>query len=118
MTPAANVTGTRRGHARCMGESLGSPMKIALVAVAWAMTLPVSTAAAQTAEDRQACMGDVMRLCASAIPHRARVIACILKSQGELGTECRAVVTRYSAKNGRGAPQADKPRIEQAVSLQ
>ena len=93
-------------------------MKIAAVAVVVAMLSPGSVAVAQSAQDRQACIGDVMRLCASAIPSRNRVIACMLQKRSELGSECRAVVTRYSAKGGRGNPPVDKPRVEQAVNLQ
>jgi hypothetical protein len=93
-------------------------MKIAPMAVVLAMAFPSSAAVAQTAQDRQACMGDVMRLCASAMPHRAQVIACILKNRSGLGSECQAVVARYSGKSGRGTQQADKPRIEQTVSLE
>jgi hypothetical protein len=95
-------------------------MKIATVAVAVALAtaLPGSATVAQTAQESQACMGDVMRLCASAIPSRDRIIACMLRNRSELGSECRAVMTRYPAKAGPGHPQADKPRIEQAVSLE
>jgi hypothetical protein len=61
-------------------------------------------------------MGDVMRLCASAIPDRGRVIACMLQNRSQLGAECRAVVARHTTKPGRGQQQSDKP-IEQ-TSLQ
>lgn len=89
-------------------------MKIAAIIATLAMAIPAN-AVAQSAPERQACIGDVLRLCASAIPSRERVIACMLGKRGELGIECRAVVTRYSAKNGRGNPHAGPPRVEQAV---
>jgi hypothetical protein len=92
-------------------------MKIALVAVALATVLPVADAVGQTAQDRQACTADVMRLCASAIPNRAHVIACVLRNQSRLGSECRAVVVRYTAKSRTGSEPTSKPDIEHTVSL-
>ena len=62
-------------------------------------------------------MGDVLRLCASAIPNRERVIACVLRKQQQLGSECRAVVARHTAKTRRDAQPAAKPAID-TVSLQ
>jgi hypothetical protein len=92
-------------------------MRIASVAAALAMALPASVALGQTAQDRQACMADVLRLCASAIPNREQVIACMLKNRNLLGSQCRAVVARYNAKPGRDSQQADTPAVEHTVSL-
>jgi hypothetical protein len=91
-------------------------MKIALVAAAMATVFCTPAALGQSVQDRQACMGDVMRLCASAIPDRGRIIACMLQNRSQLGAECRAVVARHTNKPGRGPQPSDKP-IEQ-TSLQ
>jgi hypothetical protein len=87
-------------------------MRSALVAVVVTMMLPAA-AVGQTAQEQRACVADVMRLCATAIPQRARVISCVLRKQAQLGSECRAVVARYTGKSGPG----DKPASEHAVSL-
>ena len=92
-------------------------MKIAVAAVAVTAVFGAPAALGQSAQDRQACIGDVMRLCASAIPDRGRVIACMLQNRSQLGAECRAVVARHTNKPGRGPQQSDKPAIEQ-TSLQ
>jgi hypothetical protein len=92
-------------------------MKIAFVATALAMAFPASGALGQTTQDRQACTADVLRLCASAIPNRERVIACVLRNQNRLGSECRAVVARYIAKSRHDSQPTDKPTIEHTVSL-
>jgi hypothetical protein len=92
-------------------------MKIALVVVALSMAFSTSAALGQTAQDRQACIGDVLRLCSSAIPDRGRIIACMLQNRSQLGAECRAVVARHTAKPGRVPQLSDKPAIEQ-TSLQ
>jgi hypothetical protein len=93
-------------------------MRIAPTAVALAMAFPGSAALGQTAADREACTGDVLRLCSSALPHRGRVIACIVRNKGQLGSECRAVVARYSAKYGRGSQRAEKTADGATASLQ
>jgi hypothetical protein len=69
-------------------------------AAALALGLVSEAALAQTTEDRRACTGDVLRLCASALPHRDRVITCVLANRGRLGGACRAVVARYSEGTG------------------
>ncbi len=52
-------------------------------------------AAAQTAEEQQACMDDAFRLCSAFIPDRARVTACMVQNKSRLGAACREVMARY-----------------------
>jgi hypothetical protein len=92
-------------------------MKLAPVVVAAAMAFSSGAAAEETAQDQQACIGDVLRLCAWEIPHRERVIACVLRNENRLGIECRAVIARHNAERlGRRA--TGEPAIEQTVSLE
>ncbi len=62
-------------------------------------------AAAQTAEEQQACMDDAFRLCSAFIPDRARVTACMVQNKSRLGAACREVMARYdnTAKPAYGA---------------
>jgi len=53
----------------------------------------VSTAsfAAGTPEQRQACTGDVFRLCSSDIPNVDRIVACLKRQRTSLSPACQAV---------------------------
>ena len=54
--------------------------------------LSPTTAAADykpTAEQRSACMGDTMRLCASAIPNTMRIIYCLARQKSQVSPRCR-----------------------------
>jgi hypothetical protein len=82
-------------------------MKIAPYVIALAMACPATAAIGQTAADRQACMGDVLRLCSDALPNRGKVISCIVRNTSRLGSDCRAVVARYSAKSGRASHKSE-----------
>jgi hypothetical protein len=82
-------------------------MKIAPLVIALAMACPATAAVAQTAADRQACMGDVLRLCSGALPDRGKVISCIVRNTSQLGSGCRAVVARYSGRYGRGSQKSE-----------
>src|ERR1044072_3519233 len=65
--------------------------------IAAALTLVASgwTASAETAEDRQACIGDAFRVCWSAIPDRNNVLQCLIENRSQLNPSCREVITRY-----------------------
>jgi hypothetical protein len=87
-------------------------MKIASLVVALAMACPATAAVAQSAADRQACMGDVLRLCSDALPHRGKVISCIIRNTSKLGSDCRAVVARYSARYGRASHKVESASLQ------
>jgi hypothetical protein len=67
--------------------------------------LSVATArpiAEGTAEARQACTPDAMRLCSEFIPDAERVKACMLRKRAQLSQACRVAM--------RGAPRRGVPR--------
>lgn len=68
-------------------------MKISLLFLVLSAT--VAPALAQSgpseAEQRQACMGDAMRLCAAYIPNRAQIRNCMAAQHDQLSPKCRAV---------------------------
>lgn len=66
------------------------------IAIAVVSALLTASAAAETPEERQACIGDAFRICWSAIPDRDRVTACMVENKSQLGPACRAVMARYS----------------------
>ena len=78
----------------CMGDATlkttGS-VAIAVAIVVWC--LPAS---AETAEERQACIGDAFRVCWAAIPDRENVLACLVENRSRLSPDCREVITRYT----------------------
>jgi hypothetical protein len=53
-----------------------------------------------SAEARQACTPDAMRLCSEFIPDAARVKACMLRRRGQLSQACR-VAMRGGPRHGR-----------------
>ena len=64
------------------------PAGLLLVAIA---ALGVGSAAAQqgTAEAREACTPDAMRLCSDYIPDVAKVTRCMMAKRGQLSAACR-----------------------------
>jgi hypothetical protein len=66
------------------------------VPIAVVLVMLTAGAVAETAEERQACIGDAFRICGSAIPDRDRVTACMVENKKQLGPACRAVMARYS----------------------
>ena len=69
-----------------------------LCPIAAALTLVASgwTVSAETAEERQACIGDAFRVCWSAIPDRNNVLQCLVENRNRLTPDCREVITRYT----------------------
>jgi hypothetical protein len=59
------------------------------------LSAAISPAFAQSgpseAEQRQACMGDAMRLCSAYIPDRARIRDCMAGQRDQLSPQCRAI---------------------------
>ncbi|WGR73214.1 MULTISPECIES: hypothetical protein [unclassified Bradyrhizobium] len=46
-----------------------------------------------TAEEKEACMEDVFRLCSSHIPDRTAITACLRSKQASLSQQCRYVIS-------------------------
>jgi hypothetical protein len=75
-------------------SSFGSRFFVSPRAAIFAIALAsVSTAgfAAGTPEQRQACTGDVFRLCSSDIPNVDRIVACLKRQRTSLSPGCQAV---------------------------
>ncbi|MHC2331040.1 hypothetical protein [Bradyrhizobium sp. USDA 4454] len=69
--------------------------RLALVLLAATIAPAMTPALAQSGPDesmqRQACMGDAMRLCGAYIPDRERIRACMAAQVEQLSPSCRAV---------------------------
>lgn len=69
------------------------PMQFRLVLALLSATM--SPALAQTgpseADQRQACMGDALRLCAAYVPDRAQIRNCMAAQRDQLSPQCRVV---------------------------
>jgi hypothetical protein len=66
-----------------------------LSAITFALAIWPASSQAVTQEDAQRlCTGDVMRLCSSEIPDRARIIACMHRQKASLSAGCRSVFGR------------------------
>ena len=59
------------------------------------------------AEQRAACLGDALRLCATYIPDRARIRSCLGAQHASLSDACRIV---YDASVKAEAPAASRQR--------
>ena len=59
-----------------------------------AVTVGAVPALAQTSAERSACTPDVLRLCASHIPHAAAITACLRAKRTSLSSTCRVVMDR------------------------
>jgi len=59
-----------------------------------------------SAEARQACTPDAMRLCSEFIPDAARVKACMLRKRGQLSQACRVAMRGGPRHGNRGRRRA------------
>lgn len=68
-------------------------MKIRLALMLLAATAMSASAQSGSSEiqQRQACMGDAMRLCAAYVPDRAKITDCMASQHDQLSPQCRAV---------------------------
>ena len=57
----------------------------------WLAASAMAQASPSEAEQRMACMGDAVRLCAVDIPDRQRVRACMAAEHDQLSASCRVV---------------------------
>jgi len=64
--------------------------RAAVLALAFAAASTAALAAG-TPEQRQACTGDVFRLCSSDIPNVDRIVACLKRQRASLSPGCQAV---------------------------
>ncbi|XIA66468.1 hypothetical protein ACFIOY_11040 [Bradyrhizobium sp. TZ2] len=69
-------------------------------------TLPVPSHAFTQDDQRRLCTGDVFRLCASEIPDRARITACMRRQRASLSPGCRSVFGKPSDQSA-SAKQSD-----------
>lgn len=57
-----------------------------------------SSAMAQTAAERAACMADFQKYCSGVMPGGGRVIECLAKQLDKLTPECKKVVQSHAPK--------------------
>ena len=57
-----------------------------------------STAIAQTAAERAACMADFQKYCPGVVPGGGRIIECLAKQLDKLTPECKKVVQTHAPK--------------------
>ena len=50
-----------------------------------------------TAEQREACMGDALRLCGSEIPDVDRVLVCMRAKKSQVSARCKATIPKTLA---------------------
>nr|WP_210301999.1 hypothetical protein [Methylobacterium brachythecii] len=77
------------------------------MAAALAVQLCPAGVRAGEAEQAELCRDDVIRLCASAIPNRGRIIGCMKVQRASLSAGCRAIFDeQMSAPDGDRSPNA------------
>jgi hypothetical protein len=74
-----------------VGTKPAAPTAIAMAATFLALGLLSGSAYAYTAEQRQMCSGDAMRLCGEYIPDVDRITACMTRKYSRLSEGCQAV---------------------------
>lgn len=72
---------------------------MALTGVALLAVLPTASHAFTEDDQRRLCTGDVFRLCASEIPDRDRIVACMQRQRASLSDGCRSVFGKPSEKS-------------------
>ena len=66
-------------------------MKLALVLLAAIATPAFAQSGPSESQQRQACMGDAMRLCAAYVPDRGKIKDCLASQHDQLSPQCRVV---------------------------
>ena len=66
--------------------------RLSYFAAAIIATLPISSAFAQTADQRGACKADYDKYCAGTLPGGGRVVACLNKQLPQLSDACKKVL--------------------------
>jgi hypothetical protein len=86
-----------------MSASFTSKLRQATLVLTVAMisTLYASQSFAYTAEQKQKCMGDAMRLCSAEMPNISAITVCMYKHKDELSAGCRAVIDNDSANRAK-----------------
>lgn len=75
-----------------------------MAAVAFAVAaLPAASHAFTEEDQRRLCTGDVFRLCASEIPDRGRIIACMHRQKASLSDGCRSVFGKATEQSASAA---------------
>ena len=78
--------------------------RVAIVGiVVYAVSLPTTSFALGTDEERGACTPDVFRLCGSEIPNVDRIIACMKSKRASLSSACRLVFERPEPRSARAS---------------
>ncbi|KIU48968.1 hypothetical protein QU42_19895 [Bradyrhizobium sp. UASWS1016] len=66
-------------------------LRLAIVLVGATMMPAMAQSGPNESMQRQACMGDAMRLCSAYIPNRGRIRDCMAARVEQLSPSCRAV---------------------------
>ena len=73
-------------------------LTVSVAAAAASLTLPAQ-AFEITAEQREACMGDAVRLCGSELPDLDRVLVCMRAKKSQVSAHCKATIPRSVAQS-------------------
>lgn len=65
--------------------------RVAILLLSATITPALAQAGPSESEQREACMGDAMRLCSAYVPDRARIRDCMATQRDRLSPQCRAV---------------------------
>lgn len=65
--------------------------RVAFLLLSATITPAFAQAGPSESEQRQACMGDAMRLCSAYVPDRAQIRDCMAAQLDRLSPQCRAV---------------------------
>ncbi|RZN06336.1 hypothetical protein CWO91_29585 [Bradyrhizobium genosp. SA-3] len=76
--------------------------RLVLALLSATITPALAQSGPSEAIQRQACMGDALRLCAAYVPDRAQIRDCMAAQRDQLSPQCRAV---FDASAEASAPQ-------------
>ena len=86
---------------------------VSFPAALFSLLLLAGTASADytpTAEQRTACMGDALKLCASDIPNTSRIITCLARQKARVSPRCRVFFDRAGLQDTKvGQSPKDNP---------
>ncbi len=97
--------------ANISGSAFFTSARAAVVATVLVVS-STAVIAAGTEAQRQACTGDVFRLCSSDIPNVDRIVACLKRERAKLSAPCQAVFGTETASATRSIVLAEQEKQE------
>jgi hypothetical protein len=74
-------------------------LRLLTILLCTALTPAFAQSGPSFAEQKQACMGDALRLCSAYVPDRGAIANCLAAQRDRLSSQCRAIFEASAPSN-------------------